>query len=95
MSTQPVTQHSTVEQAVYKLITDKLQIDSKRLAPTSDLRNDLGADSLDVVELIVTLGRTFSLCPSHRSDSSIEDLRTINQIIALVDTNRHFNSHPA
>lgn len=94
MSVQ-LSQHSTVEQTVYQLITDKLQIDRKELAPTSDLRDDLGADSLDVVELIVTLGSTFSLCPSQQTGSSIEDLRTINQIIALVDKNQHFKSQPA
>lgn len=88
-------QHSTVEQAVYQLITDKLQIDSSAFSPSSDLREDLGADSLDVVEMIVTLGSTFSLCPTHPSGSSIEDLRTINQLIAMVDADRHFSGQPA
>lgn len=94
MSTR-FSQHSTVEQAVYQLITDKLQIERHRLAPTSDLREDLGADSLDVVELIVTLGSNFALCPSQQTGSSVEDLRTINQLIALVDRNRHVNGQLA
>jgi acyl carrier protein len=81
-------QRSTVEQAVYELITDKLGVDRHRLVPTADLRNDLGADSLDIVELIVMLGQRFPLCPSHRQHGdgdSVEDLRTVSHLLALVD----------
>lgn len=90
MFTEQATQYSPAEQAVYKLITDKLGVDGQHLAPTADLRNDLGADSLDIVELIVMLGQRFPLCPSYRQsrkDDSVEELRTISQLVALVDRN--------
>ena len=51
---------ATVFDRVKKIVVDQLDVDEKEVAPTSSFVEDLGADSLDLVELIMSLEEEFS-----------------------------------
>ena len=51
---------SEIANKVKAIITDKLGVDEKEVVPTASFTNDLGADSLDTVELIMELEKEFN-----------------------------------
>ena len=51
---------ATVFDRVKKIVVDQLDVDEKEVTPTSSFVEDLGADSLDLVELIMSLEEEFS-----------------------------------
>jgi acyl carrier protein len=52
---------STVEAKIKQIIVEQLQVDEKNVIPTAKLQGDLGADSLDIVELAMQMEETFDL----------------------------------
>ncbi|MBS3874101.1 MAG: acyl carrier protein [Firmicutes bacterium] len=44
-----------------KVIVDKLSVEQQRIVPTASFKGDLGADSLDLVELVMGLEEEFSI----------------------------------
>ncbi|HPM17139.1 MAG TPA: acyl carrier protein, partial [Bacteroidales bacterium] len=50
-----------IEEKVKQIIVDKLGADEKEVTPTANFTNDLGADSLDTVELIMEFEEAFGI----------------------------------
>ncbi len=50
-----------IEASIWALLTDQFGVDSKGLTLATDLRDDLGLDSLDIAELIMHIDRTFQV----------------------------------
>lgn len=71
-----------IEEKVYDIIVDKLAVPRESLKMDSDLAKDLGADSLDMVELIMEFERVFKIAIS---DDEVEKTRTIGQIIKCIE----------
>ncbi len=51
---------STVFERVKKIIVEQLGVDDEEVVPSADFVDDLGADSLDLVELVMSLEEEFS-----------------------------------
>jgi len=51
----------TIEGKLKKLIADKLQVEESAVIPTADFHEDLGADSLDLVDLVMAFEEEFKL----------------------------------
>lgn len=68
-------------QELTALVARTLKIAPQELRPESDLVNDLGADSLAVVELMMALEERLGI---HIDDSEAEGLRTFGDALALV-----------
>jgi acyl carrier protein len=66
-----------LEARVRALIADQLGIDIAEVTPNASLLDDLGADSLDVVELVMSLEDTFDI---EVPDEEVEGMRTIADI---------------
>jgi acyl carrier protein len=66
---------------VHAMIGEHLGVDAADLVPEADLLDDLGADSLDVVELAMALEEEFSL---EVPDEDLENIRTVRDIIEYV-----------
>ncbi len=64
------------------IIAKHLGILVSDIKPEQDLQDDLGADSLDVIEIVVTLEEEFEL---WISDEDGESLKTVADVLALVD----------
>jgi len=52
---------SEIEQKVKAIIMDKLSVEESQITPEASFTNDLGADSLDTVELIMELEKEFNI----------------------------------
>jgi acyl carrier protein len=80
--TMAVLQHEEIKNAVNAAIAKEFEIDPARLVPTADLMKDLELDSLDSVDLIAALERTFKVkCPEKEARS----LRSLQDIHAFVE----------
>ncbi len=64
------------------IIANELNIDEKEITMESSLSEDLGADSLDAVELVMALEDEFGL---QVSDEEAQNIHTVGDIVALVD----------
>lgn len=65
------------------LITEQLGVNASQVTDEADLINDLGADSLDVVELTMTLEEEFGF---SITDDEMEGCNTVGEAIRLVES---------
>ena len=70
-----------IEQRVKNILLDILDIDEEQIVPTASLRSDLGASSVDLVEIIAALENEFDL---DIPDSEAQSVRTVGAIIEYV-----------
>lgn len=73
---------STFE-TVRKVLVDGLSVDADSVALESKLNEDLGADSLDAVELIMSLEEEFGL---EIEPAKAEGLETVGDLVSLIDS---------
>ncbi len=72
----------SVEEQVKKIIAEKLSVDLKEVVPEASFVDDLGADSLDLVELIMSMEEEFD---TDISDEDAEQLTTVKDAIDYVN----------
>jgi acyl carrier protein len=73
----------SVEDRVKKIIAEKLGVDLSEVVPEASFVNDLGADSLDLVELIMTMEEEFEM---EISDDDAEKLVTVKNAIDFINS---------
>lgn len=71
------------KQKLIEIIAEQLGIDDSKINDDSNLTNDLGADSLDTLELVMTLEENFKI---EISDSEAEKLETVNDVYTFIST---------
>ena len=69
---------SSISDKVTKIIVDKLGVDESEVTSEASFTNDLGADSLDTVELIMEFEKEFDL---SIPDEQAENIQTVGQAI--------------
>ena len=74
---------SEVETQVKQIVVDHLGIDDSKVTPESKFIDDLGADSLDTVELVMAFEEEFG---SEISDSEAEKILTVGDAIKFIET---------
>ncbi len=70
---------------VTAIIVDKLGVDESEVRPDASLTNDLGADSLDTVELIMEFENQFGL---SIPDNIAEKISTVGDVIKYIEDNQ-------
>jgi len=75
---------SDIESRVKAIIVDKLGVDESEVTRESSFTNDLGADSLDTVELIMEFEKEFNLAIP---DDQAETISTVGDAIKYVEDN--------
>jgi acyl carrier protein len=65
------------------VLAEQLEIEPGTITRETDLMNDLGADSLDLVELIMTLEEEYGV---SATDESVYEHRTVGQIADYIET---------
>lgn len=75
---------SDITNKVKSIIVDKLGVDEKEVTPTASFTNDLGADSLDTVELIMEFEKEFNIAIP---DEQAEKIGTVGDAIAYIEAN--------
>ncbi len=68
---------------VRKLIAEQLNQNEENITPNSRIVEDLGADSLDTIELLMALEDEFGITIS---DEKASELKTIGDIVAFLET---------
>ena len=66
---------------VQTIVGNQLGVEERSLVPEANLLDDLGADSLDVVELVMALEEEFGI---EVADDDVENIRTIGDIVAYL-----------
>jgi len=69
-------------ETVKRLLAEGLSIDAESIEEDSSISEDLGADSLDAVELIMTLEEEFNI---QIASEAAEQLKTVRDIVELVE----------
>ena len=72
---------SEIESRVQAIIVDKLGVDEAEVKPEASFTNDLGADSLDTVELIMEFEKEFGI---SIPDDQAEKITTVGEAIELI-----------
>ncbi|MDY5091868.1 MAG: acyl carrier protein [Prevotella sp.] len=75
---------SEIEAKVKDIIVDKLGVDEADVKPEASFTNDLGADSLDTVELIMEFEKEFGI---SIPDDKAEKIATVGDAIAYIQEN--------
>jgi len=75
---------SEISTKVIAIIIDKLGVDENEVTPEASFTNDLGADSLDTVELIMELEKEFNIAIP---DDQAEKINTVGDAIAYIENN--------
>lgn len=63
------------------IIADQLSVDPEEITPDTSFADDLGADSLDLVEVIVTLEDELDI---HIEDDELKDIKTVGDAYELI-----------
>ena len=74
---------SDVTTKVKAIIVDKLGVDESEVTPTASFTDDLGADSLDTVELIMEFEKEFDI---QIPDDKAEKITTVGDAVSFIDT---------
>ncbi len=75
---------SDIKSKVTKIIVDKLGVDESEVTPEASFTNDLGADSLDTVELIMEFEKEFNIAIP---DDQAEKIGTVGQAVEYIQNN--------
>ncbi len=75
---------SDIASRVKAIIVDKLGVDESEVTPEASFTNDLGADSLDTVELIMEFEKEFNI---GIPDEQAENIATVGAAIAYIEEN--------
>ena len=76
---------SDVFQKVKEIIVDKLGVDESAVKPEAAFVEDLGADSLDIVDLIMALEEEFGI---DISDEEAQKLRTVGDAVKYIESHK-------
>ena len=81
---------SEIEARVKAIIVDKLGVDESEVTPNASFTNDLGADSLDTVELIMELEKEFGM---SIPDDQAENISTVQDAIDYIANNANLSRY--
>ena len=74
----------TIVQIVNKAFQEEFEIDPQKLVPEAHIKDDLGLDSLDVVDMIIVLEQAFNFKLPDRS--AIADITTLDELYTFIES---------
>jgi len=72
---------ASIEERVMNIVAEQMGVDKAQITPETSFVNDLGADSLDTVELVMELEDEFDL---SIPDEDAEKIQTVGQAMAYI-----------
>ena len=67
-----------------QILSEQLDADIDSITPETDIADDLGADSLDVVEMLMAIEDEFDI---EIPDDRVESLKTVGQVVDYIQEN--------
>jgi acyl carrier protein len=78
--------NKSVEERVRKIIVDQLNVNEEQVTPEASFLDDLGADSLDTVELVMAFEEEFKdEINGEIPEAEAEKMRTVKDVIDFID----------
>ena len=71
-----------VFEKIRKIISEQLEVDQSIIAESSTITGDLGADSLDLVDLAMSIEDEFDI---ELSDEALEKIKTVGDLAAYIE----------
>ena len=75
---------SEIEAKVKAIIVEKLGVDESEVKNEASFANDLGADSLDAIDIVMSLEDQYGI---EVPDSVIESMKTVEDIVGFIESN--------
>lgn len=76
---------SDVLDRVKRIVIDRLGVEESEVTPEASFKDDLGADSLDVVELVMELEDEFDM---EISDEDAEKISSVGEVVAYIESHK-------
>lgn len=73
---------ASTEEKVIDIISEQLNVDKSKICRETDIANDLGADSLDIAELMIALEEQFDI---NIDEENAQNVTTVGQVIDHID----------
>ncbi|MBD5138340.1 MAG: acyl carrier protein [Ruminococcus sp.] len=70
---------------VKEIIVDQLDVEADKVTTGANIQDDLGADSLDVVDLVMSLEEEFDI---EIPDEAVEGIKTVGDIVKYIEDNQ-------
>ncbi|CBG39808.1 acyl carrier protein [Helicobacter mustelae] len=70
---------------VKEVVVEQLSVDANQVKPEAEFVKDLGADSLDVVELVMALEEKFGI---EIPDEEAEKISTVGDVVSYIEANK-------
>jgi acyl carrier protein len=68
---------------VKKIVTEQLEVEADKITPQASFAEDLGADSLDIVELVMALEENFDI---EIPDEAAEKITTVQEAVDYIES---------
>ncbi len=76
---------SEIAERVVEIIKDKLSVEKEQITPEASFTSDLGADSLDTVELIMELEKVFNI---EIPEEEAQQIKTVQDAINYIEAHQ-------
>lgn len=73
---------------VREILSEQLDVDKDSIEMNSKLAEDLGADSLDAIDIVMTIEDQYAI---EVPDESIENMKTVEDIVSFIESNTDAN----
>ncbi len=73
-----------VFEKVKSIIVDQLDVEEEKVTPDANIQEDLGADSLDIVDLVMSFEEEFDI---EIPDDQVENIKTVGDIVKYIEDN--------
>jgi len=74
-----------VLEKVKAILSSQFDVDADSITPDTDIVDDLGADSLDLVDMLMSLEDEFNI--GEVPDEMVEKIRTVGQLVTYIEEN--------
>ena len=68
-----------------EIVADQLDVDAEKVTMDSNITEDLGADSLDTVDLVMSIEEVFDI---EIPDEAVEKIKTVGDIVNYIEANQ-------
>lgn len=75
-----------VLEKVKSILSEQFDVEEDSITADSDIANDLGADSLDVVDLLMSIEDEFEI---EIPDDEVENIKTVGQLVNYIESSIH------